>query len=213
MFDQPAAVSRVGHYRARRLPDSYVADAVPGTSNQEREIFANLKRVFGGGKYDYVILGRGGLRSDMAFIIDDQLTLVIEYDGAHWHNGYEPRDRRKVELISGRPWELSSLQVVRIREDPLRPLSANDVWVPARADADTCSRLALQHVAHRFFGEALRYKTRNRIEHALAAESAPLTHDQVPCKECWHITRAIQRAQDKLTPVLQPYWVTQRRPR
>jgi hypothetical protein len=213
MLNQHATGSRVGHYRVRCPPGSCVAEAVPGTSNQEREIFANLNSVFGGGKYDYAIPGSNGLRSDMAFLIDDQLTLVVEYDGARWHTGHEPWDRRKAEIISGDAWEFSSLQVVRIREDPLRPLSANDVWVPRRADPRTCSRLTLQHVAHRFFGQARRYGTRNRIEHFLAAASAPLTRDEVPYKQCWHITRAIQRAQADLTPVLQPDWIIQRRTR
>ena len=200
----------MGHYRVRCPPGSCAAEAVPGTSNLEREIFANLDSVFGGGKYDYVVPGRVGLRSDMAFLIDDELTLVIEYDGAYWHIGREPQDRRKVEMISQKLWGLESLQVVRIREDPLRPLSANDVWVPRRADAYTCARLALQHVAHRFFGRAFRYETRIRMEHVLAAASTPLARDQVPCKQCWHITRAIQRAQANLTPILQPPWAVQR---
>lgn len=206
MLNQRAAVPSIGHYRVRCPPGSCAAEAVPGTSNLEREIFANLDRVFGGGKYGYVIPDLNGLRSDMAFLIDDQLTLVIEYDGAHWHIDREPRDRRKTEMISGDPWKSESLQVMRIREDPLRPLSANDVWVPRRADAYTCSRLALQHVAHRFLGWTFGYETRIRIEHSLAAASNPLSRDQVPCKQCWHITRAIHRAQAKLTPVLQPPW-------
>lgn len=209
MVIQHATGSRVGHYRARCLPGSCVAGAIPGKSNLERDIFTHLNSVFGGGKYDYVIPDREVRPIDMAFFVDDQLTLLIEYDGARWHNGYETRDLRKVEIVSGHSWEVSSLQVVRIREDPLRPLSARDVWVPRRADAHTCSRLALQHLAHMFFEEALRYETRNRIEHFLAAAPTPLTRDQVPCKHCWQITRAIKRAQAKPTPVLQPYWVTQ----
>jgi hypothetical protein len=209
MLNQRATAPCIGHYRVRCPPGSCEAEAVPGTSNLEREIFANLNPVFGGGKYDYAIPDRNGLRSDMAFLIDDQLTLVIEYDGAHWHIDHEPRDRRKIEMISGDSRKSGSLQVVRIREDPLRPLSANDVWVPKRADAYTCSRLALQHVAHRFFGWTFGYETRIRIEHFLASASTPLTHDQVPCGQCWRITRAMQRAQAKLTPVLPPPWAGQ----
>jgi hypothetical protein len=169
-----------------------------------------LDSVFGSGKYDYVVQGRSGLRSDMAFLIDGQLTLVIEYDGAHWHIGRELQDRRKAEIISG-PWESGSREVVRIREDPLRPLRANDVWVPRRADAYTCSRLVLQHVAHRFFGSTFGYEIRLRIEHFLAAASTPLTRDQVPCRQCWYLTRAIRRTQAKLTPVLPPPWAAHKK--
>jgi hypothetical protein len=208
MLNQHTTGPSLGHYRVRCSPGSCAAEAAPGTSNIEREIFTKLDSVFGGGKHDYVVPDRYGLRSDMAFPIDGQLTLVIEYDGAHWHIGHEPQDQRKAEIISRGPWKSGPREVVRIREHPLRPLRANDVWVPSRADASTCSRLVLQHIAHRFFGWTFGYEVRIRIDHFLAAAATPLTRDQVPCKQCWHITRTIRRAQAKLTPVLPPPWGT-----
>jgi hypothetical protein len=205
MHDHCATTPSVGHYRVRCPPGTCAAESVPGTSNRERDIFATLGTVLGRGKYNYVVPGCYVAPADMAFPIDDRLILVVEYDADHWHNGREIQDRRKLERISEiGPWDPH--EVVRIREAPLRPLRANDVWVPSRADSYTCSRLALQHIAHRFFHAAFRYETRIRIEHFLAAASTPLARKQVPCKECWQLTRAVRRAQARLAPVVPPPW-------
>ena len=45
MLNQRAMGPRVGHYRVRCPLGSCLAEAVPGTSNREREIFANLDSV------------------------------------------------------------------------------------------------------------------------------------------------------------------------
>ena len=59
-----------------------------------------------------------------ADIFLEELNLVIEYDGAHWHKGKELKDREKSEFF-----ELLGKRVIRVRERPLSSITRNCVEV------------------------------------------------------------------------------------
>lgn len=53
--------------------------------------------------------------------------VVIEYDGYHWHNPLQEKDKLDNELFSSKGW-----RIIRIREKPLNSISADDVIVSPR---------------------------------------------------------------------------------
>ena len=59
-----------------------------------------------------------------ADIFLEEINLVIEYDGAHWHKGKELKDREKSEFF-----ELLGKRVIRVRERPLSSVTRNCVEV------------------------------------------------------------------------------------
>jgi hypothetical protein len=69
--------------------------------------------------------------------------LIIEYDGSYWHSrpGSQERDQRKVEALSSAGW-----RTVRIRQEPLDALSADDLVVPARAKIAAVTSSVLDHL-------------------------------------------------------------------
>src|SRR5687767_6512019 len=116
-------VSTVGRYSSRCPDGRCAAEAEPGTSKLQHDLFTLLKLLFGCGDPDYRV---GRCKADMAFRISpldshgphDDLMLVVEYDGAYWHKGRERGDLAKAEFISqaGMP---ERHEVIRIREAPL----------------------------------------------------------------------------------------------
>jgi hypothetical protein len=185
--------STVGRYHTRCPAGACLNEATPGTSKIENELFTQLNFVLGQGEQGYAVQGIHQLKSDMAFKLDFEHVLVVEYDGAYWHQGREKYDLQKAEHITG-PWPGGYHHVIRVREDPLRPLRRADVWIPRGTDPHTCARLVLQHAAHAFFGYYGAQHIRSRIEHFLIGTATPLQRRQVPCPDCWHLTRALRRA-------------------
>lgn len=59
-----------------------------------------------------------------ADIFLDELNLVIEYDGAHWHNGKESKDKEKSEFFEG-----LGKQIIRVRERPLSSITDSCIEV------------------------------------------------------------------------------------
>ena len=59
-----------------------------------------------------------------ADIFLEELNLVIEYDGAHWHKGKEAKDKEKSEFF-----ELLGKRVIRVRERPLSSITSNCIEV------------------------------------------------------------------------------------
>ncbi len=58
-------------------------------------------------------------------IILRQDKIVIEFDGSYWHREREHADQQKTLLLTGAGWH-----VVRLRQRPLKRLTANDILVP-----------------------------------------------------------------------------------
>ncbi|MEU8632562.1 hypothetical protein AB0C38_10365 [Amycolatopsis sp. NPDC048633] len=172
----------VGRYKTRCPPGVCQVDPVPGTSKLEAELFNQLNYVLGDGVQHWNFFGR---KVDMMFNIDSH-GLIVEYDGAYWHRGRERSDREKAELLSE-----YRLTVIRVREDPLRPLRHEDLWVPKGADAILCARLVLLHAMH-----LLRWRMPQRAEGFLIAAAAPLDREQVPCRSCWSLARRYRRRGD-----------------
>jgi hypothetical protein len=130
-------VDGFGRYRVRCEPGFCAADAGPGTSKIERDIREMFKLVLG------PTMPENAPPVDMAFELPFGQLLGIEYDGAGWHKGREQQDLRKAQRLAKR-----GVIVIRIREDPLRPLRSHDVWVPARTTAQTRVQLTLHHISH-----------------------------------------------------------------
>lgn len=70
-------------------------------------------------------------------------NLVVEYDGARFHGGKEDQDRLKTaRLCQANP----GLRLLRIREAPLRPLSADDLVVKPSLDPLALGQLVVAHL-------------------------------------------------------------------
>jgi hypothetical protein len=58
-------------------------------------------------------------------IVVPSLRLLVEYDGAYWHQDNEDADRRKSKTLRQAGW-----RVIRVREAPLAATHPDDVVVP-----------------------------------------------------------------------------------
>ena len=54
-------------------------------------------------------------------------AVIVEFDGAYWHRGSEPRDARKTKKLEGVGW-----RVVRVKDHGLQRIGPNDVGVAFR---------------------------------------------------------------------------------
>jgi hypothetical protein len=163
------------------------------TSKQEGDLFALLDFVIGDGRQDaHVRIGRREVRLDMRFDLPSGRKLVVEYDGARWHQEHEERDFLKARDIE---FYYPKWVVVRVREYPLETLDADldshDVQVPARVDGKTCAQLVLLHVIHVMPSDFVdRYgEAEDRVISFLRSASRPLGRRGVKCETCWEIAR------------------------
>jgi hypothetical protein len=64
-------------------------------------------------------------------IIIRKEEIIIEFDGSYWHGSDQmyKRDLAKTETLSKAGW-----RVIRVREEPLESISADDVSMPLRQD-------------------------------------------------------------------------------
>jgi hypothetical protein len=81
----------------------------------------------------------GRLR-DVDMVLDD-LTVVVEFDGAYWHRNKVDKDREKTALMEEAGW-----QVIRVRERPLDSIHVNDVMVDTLAPAKMVADLVLNKI-------------------------------------------------------------------
>jgi hypothetical protein len=117
-------------------------------SKLQGRIFGLLDYVVGPGRANYERSMWSGqpLRIDMLFESDSLgHRLAVEYDGAYFHRDRYLADHRKNERIHT---VLSPVMIVRIREDPLEPVSELDVLVPPRSAPELCARATLLHLLH-----------------------------------------------------------------
>jgi len=82
----------------------------------------------------------GRLR-DVDIVVDD-LKVVVEFDGAYWHQKKVDKDREKTVLMEEAGW-----QVIRVRERPLDSIHVNDVMVDTMAPAKTVADLVLNKIS------------------------------------------------------------------
>ncbi|MGI5499238.1 DUF559 domain-containing protein [Lentzea sp. CA-135723] len=189
--------SAVGRYSSHCPPGRCAAAAEPGTSKLEQDLFTLLKVPFGGGDLDYRV---GRCRADMAFRVvptgsldqNDNLVLVIEYDGAYWHEERKERDLAKTEWMRS-----CGHEVIRVREFPLKKLGEHDIEAPQRPDPLLCARLVLLHALHEFLDWYAFEETQIRVKQFLMAIGAPLERDQVKCSDCWELATKIKEVAAK----------------
>ncbi len=82
----------------------------------------------------------GGRLRDVDIVLED-LSIVVEFDGAYWHRNKVDKDRDKTTLIEEADWE-----VIRVRERPLDSIHTNDVMADALAPAKTVADLVLNKI-------------------------------------------------------------------
>jgi hypothetical protein len=174
-----------GRYQAACEQGHCALTGGAATSKHEGQVFALLSYVIGPGEHDLrVSIGTRFSRLDMAFPLLGARSLGVEYDGAYWHQGQEERDLRKTFMIEG----TGQYYVLRIREEPLQPLTPLDVQVPARADPATCAQLALLHLFHELLMERGDDGHR-RIWNFLSARAQLLALSDIRCGMCRQVAR------------------------
>ncbi|WP_328397972.1 hypothetical protein [Nocardia sp. NBC_00416] len=173
----------------------------PGSSISEIDVFAALNVVLGTG-----VLGpSGSVRPDMVFLIEgeyqrrvvgtprhrrignhERYELIVEYDGEYWHRHHERRDITKYPYVGDGP------EVMRLRMQPLRRLRPVDISVPSRADATTCARLALLHLAHRPLPFLISEALMQRIGIYLQFCATPLAEGDIACGLCAELDHVLR---------------------
>lgn len=191
-----AIVGTVSWYGAGRFLRP--GDSPPGESVIEGDTFAILNFVLGNGVRGYRVAGRYELRADMMFLVGArERPVVIEYDGGYWHRDREDTDLRKIcETL-----ELPGLHdIIRLRVRPLRRLRPADISIPPRADAMTCARLVLLHIAHRPEPYELDDDTLDRIHEFLAFSATELPDDDIYCDFCLEMNFVLQERRSTIRP-------------
>lgn len=188
----PPRYGRQGRYDAH-CGDGYCADkANPGTSKIEAELFAPLNYFIGNGKRNQVVeaSNKGRLFDvDMTFDLKSGWLLIIEYDGAYWHQGREGVDHDKSHMLSGSYG--NRVMVIRIHEHPLIRLCPMDVCVPKGSDGTLCARLTVLHMLHTMPGDAWDLRLVQRAESWLSCAADTLSEDQVECRICWRMAQIL----------------------
>lgn len=174
-----------GRYQARCEQGHCALTGDQATSKLQGQIFTLIDYVLGPGRLDVRdFAGRRPVRLDMVFRLTGGQVLVVEYDGAYWHNGQEERDYLKARIVE-EAWRDRGCVVVRIREDPLIPLVPYDVQVPADSDAARCTQLVLLHLLHELPASFEDRYGEGRVFSFLRSTSRSLTRSDVRCGTCW----------------------------
>jgi hypothetical protein len=181
------------------------------TSRREGEVLTLLKYVIGQGRGDVSVpIGRRQFHLDMVFNLPDGRVLVVEYDGAYWHDGHkkegqEGRDYHKARDVEA-AWRDRGCVVVRIREDPLEPLHHHDVQVPARSEPEICAKTVLIHLMHVMHPHFMGSLGEDRVIAFLRSAARPLTFSDLRCGECrdvatYFLPDQVSRAQPAPRPL------------
>jgi hypothetical protein len=171
-----------GRYQAACEQGHCALTGGAATLKHEGQVFALLSYVIGPGEHDLrVSTGTRPSRLDMAFPLLGPRSLGIEDDGAYWHLGQEERDLRKTIMIE----DTGLYYVLRIREEPLQPLTPLDVQVPARADPATCAQLTLLHLS--IYLMELGDNGRQRIRDFLSARAQLPAFPDIRCGMCHRV--------------------------
>lgn len=177
-----------GRYQAACEQGHCALTGGAATSKHEGQIFALLHYAIGPGQHDRRIrIGTRIVRLDMTFPLAGGRILAVEYDGAYWHQGQEVRDMRKTDMVA---WS-GQYRVLRIREDPLQPLTPLDVQVPRRADAAVCAQLTLLHLFHESWAD-IDADGHLRIRAFLNASAQRLALPDIRCEACREVQDHIE---------------------
>lgn len=91
-------------------------------SAQETRLFTELKSLFPDAKFRHKI---EGVEIDVFL---PSANVGVEYDGSYYHRDKLGKDKEKNNLLDG-----FGIKLVRIREEPLEPISEWDIMVPYRS--------------------------------------------------------------------------------
>jgi very-short-patch-repair endonuclease len=92
------------------------------TSSHEIRILSELLSLF------REVLPRHRIESREVDVYLPSISVALEYDGSYWH-----KDKKEVDLAKTAFLESKGIQLLRVRESPLPPLSEHDVIVPVRS--------------------------------------------------------------------------------
>jgi hypothetical protein len=109
-----------------------------GTSEPEIRILCELRYLMGSDE----IAWRSRIDGVEIDIILSQQNIGIEYDGSYWHAGKLQSDIEKNEFFKKK-----SIQIIRVREHPLKIISKNDVVVMGKITKDDLNALILKFKA------------------------------------------------------------------
>ncbi len=132
----------------------------PRCSNQSSEpeirILSELKFLFDDVKSRYKI---EGIEVD---IFLPSINVAIEYDGKHWHKGKEDSDLRKNLFVKSH-----DINLLRVREHPLKALSGDDIVVQLSGTARSLEKHHLNEVVRKllpFTADELKKKINAYLE-------------------------------------------------
>jgi len=103
--------------RSRR-GDGCIFCSSSGTSKPEIRILCELRHLFGSDEVEW----RNKTHGKEIDIFLCQHNIGVEYDGFHWHEGILQSDIKKNKFFQNK-----GIQIIRVREYPLKVLSKNDV--------------------------------------------------------------------------------------
>lgn len=73
-------------------------------------------------------------------IMIPEVHTIVEFDGNYWHRSKEREDRNKTDYLRAHGW-----RVIRVRQEPLEPISSDDVVVPKELNLkDVADRVLLK---------------------------------------------------------------------
>lgn len=139
--------SPTGRYQAACGDGHCALQGGAGRSKLQGQIFTLLDLALGPGISDApVATAIGRVNVDMLFRLGSG-NIVVEYDGAYFHQHRARTDRIKADALRGRS-KLLPAHVLRIREQPLPRLHHHNVLAPPRPTPQQCAQLALLHMLH-----------------------------------------------------------------
>lgn len=185
--------SPTGRYQAACGDGHCALQGGAGRSKLQGQIFTLLDLALGPGISDApVATAIGRVNVDMLFRLGSG-NIVVEYDGAYFHQHRARTDRIKADALRGRS-KLLPAHVLRIREQPLPRLHHHNVLAPPRPTPQQCAQLALLHMLHTLSrslpGDVLA-ELEPRIQAFLQA-GKQIAPELIACLMCRHLQPALQ---------------------
>jgi hypothetical protein len=117
---------------------------VHSQSIQELTISFELKTIFNGidARGHKIKIGNKIFSTD---IFIKELQLAIEFDGSYWHKESHTKDHAKTKALIS-----EGLDVIRIREKPLKALSENDICVEKKYNPKNLVNLILLQIKNKY---------------------------------------------------------------
>ena len=127
----------------------------------------------------------GGRLRDVDIVFED-LSVVVEFDGAYWHRNKADKDRDKTQVIEDAGWRM-----IRVRERPLDSIHVNDVMVDTLASAKTVADAVLVKIVEVTGAEI------PRLDEYLASDEPWREAEALTAIRSYRVERAAKKAARK----------------